>query len=144
MVEFNKDGSLKLPEILAKSKRDKEYRLTKGRCLLINKQVVSDKSPKKCVLRLTLSNAISDNQFVENTYKYYNEKAEVPSKISKINEKEFEVTIGTHFKRCSDCTKLIDKYRDFLDDNVILEKGSCTFESRSFESKNFSYEDYFD
>ncbi|TKJ17124.1 hypothetical protein CEE44_01145 [Candidatus Woesearchaeota archaeon B3_Woes] len=143
MVEFNKDGSLKLPANLLRKKQEKEVKLKKGNCMLINREIVSSTSPKKCALNLKLSDAISDNRFVDNIYKDFLEKSSVPSKIIKMSEKEFRIEIETHFKRCSDCNSLINKFRDFLDNNIIEEKGVCSYEGNSF-SKNFCYEDYFD
>ena len=104
--------------------------------------MVNFSAPKKCLLHITLSEAIVDNRFIETTHKYFKEQCTVPTKLIKINEKEFDVEIGTDFKRCSDCSDLIRRYRQFLDDNLIEEKGNCTYES--FRSKNFSYEDYFE
>lgn len=142
MIKFNKDGSLKLPDSLIIKKQEKEVKLKKGHCMLIKREIVSSASPKKCALNLRLSDAISDNRFVDNIYKNFLEKSSVPSKIIKINEKEFKIEIETHFKRCSDCNTLINKFRDFLDNNIIEEKGACSYEG--FRSKSFCYEDYFD
>jgi hypothetical protein len=145
MVEFNEDGSLKIPSKLLKNKEERKYKLQKGRCVLIRKEKVSFVPPKKCVLHLKLSEAFPDNQFVNTTYKYFCDKSEVPSKIIKLNEKEFDIEIGTHFKRCSDCTNLINRFKEFLDGNVIEEKGSCSYERGSFGgSSSFCFEDYFD
>ena len=143
MVEFNEDGSLKLPANLLRSKKEKVEKLKKSNCMLISREIISSFSPKKCALNLKLSEAISDNRFVDNIYKNFLEKSSVPSKIIKLNDKEFRIEIETHFKRCSDCTNLINKYRDFLDNNVIEEKGICSYEGKS-ASKSFCYEDYFD
>ena len=143
MVEFNKDGSLKLPDSLLRKKQEKEVKLKKGHCMLIRRELISSTPPKKCMLNLKISDAISDNRFVENIYKYFLEKSEVPSQFIKVSEKEFKIEIGTHFKRCSDCNNLINKFREFLDNNVIEEKGACSYEGNAFRSNNFCYEDYF-
>lgn len=143
MFEFNKDGSLKLPDTVIKEKQKKEYRLKKGKCLLIKKEMTSFTAPKKCVLHLKLSEAIEDNGFVENVYRYFKMNSELPIKIIKINEKEFDIEIGTYFRRCSECIKLIGRFRGFLYDNVIEEKGSCTYED-IIRKQDFCYEDYFD
>ena len=143
MIEFNPDGSIKLPESLVKHNEEKEYKLKKGRCILFKKEMVNFKSPKKCLVHLRLSDAISDNRFVETTYRYFNETSQVPSKIIKVNEKEFDIEIGTDFRRCSDCNNLISRFREFLEGNVIEEKGNCTYES-PIRARNFCYEDYFD
>ncbi|MDP7180500.1 MAG: hypothetical protein QF824_04485 [Candidatus Woesearchaeota archaeon] len=144
MIEFNEDGSLKLPERLEEKKKKEEFRMQKGRCVHIRKEQVSFDSPKKCVLHLKLSEAIIDNRFVDTTYKYFSSDSEVPSKIIKINEKEFDIEIGTCFRRCTDCCDLIRRFREFLDGNVIEEKGSCTFEARAFGNPDFCYEDMFE
>lgn len=144
MVEFDKDGSLKLPANFLKQKQEKADKLKKGNCMLIKREIVSSASPKKCTLNLRLSDAISDNRFVDNIYKNFLEKSSVPSKIIKINDKEFKIEIETHFRRCSDCNTLINKFREFLDNNIIEEKGACSYEGNAFRSKSFCYEDYFD
>jgi len=140
LIEFNKDGSLKLPEHLARKKQDEKYRLQKGRCVLIKKELISEKSPKKCSLHIQLSEAFSDTSFVDMIYKYFNESCEVPSKLIRLNDKEFDVEIGTCFSRCRDCSSLVARFREHLDGNVIEDKGSCSFEGRK---QSFSYEDYF-
>ncbi|MFH1683190.1 MAG: hypothetical protein ABIA37_05340 [Candidatus Woesearchaeota archaeon] len=141
MIEFNPDGSIKLPGKLVKSKEENQNKLKSQRCIKVVKEVVSSKTPKRCVLRITLSDRITDNRFVDNLYKEFKDTAAVPSKIIKRNEKEFEIEIGTDFKRCTDCSSLVGKYREFLDQNVIEEKRGCTFEGMK---RDFSYEDYFE
>lgn len=140
MVEFNPDGSINLPEHLARNKEEIKGKLKRQRCILVKRDVVSFTAPKKCVLQITLSDAFSDNRFVETTYNYFKEKASVPNKLIKVNEKQFEVELGTHFRRCTDCNSLINRYREFLEGNLIEEKGNCTFEGRK---SDFCYEDYF-
>ena len=140
-AEFNPDGSIKLPGFVQQKINDNESKMRCQRCIKVARKVVSFDSPKKCVLRITLSDRINDIRFVSNIYNLFKEKAAVPTKLSQINGKEFEVEIGTDFKRCTDCTSLIGKYREYIDGNLIEEKGSCTFEGFR---KSFAYEDYFD
>ncbi|MEA2037119.1 MAG: hypothetical protein U9O94_06395 [Nanoarchaeota archaeon] len=141
MVEFNPDGSIKLPGAVVRKKEENKEKLKRQRCILIRREIVNFTAPKKCVLHIILSDVISDNRFVETTYNYFKEKASVPNKFTKVNEKQFEIEIGTNFKRCTDCNSLINSYREFLEGNLIEEKGSCTFEGRK---RDFCYEDYFD
>ena len=141
MVEFNPDGSLKIPSIIAKKDEENKQKMRSQRCIKINREVVNFSAPKKCVLRITLSNAISDNRFIDTIYGYFKKRAAVPSKLTKISEREFEIEIGTDFRRCTDCNSLINEYREVLYGNIIEVKGSCTFEG---QIKNFAYEDYFD
>lgn len=138
MMEFNPDGSIRLPGSLGKRKEEREYKLKSEKCVLFTKEVVSEKAPKKCVLHLNLSDAFMDNGFVEKIYYYFKNKADVPTKLIKLNDKEFDIEIGTCFRRCSDCNSLIARFREHLFGNVIEEKGSCHFKERIFH-----YEDYF-
>jgi hypothetical protein len=139
MVEFNPDGSLKLPAFLAKAKEENKEKMRSQRCIKIKRELANSTAPKRCLLHLTLSEAFSDNRFVETIYHYFRERASVPSKLNKIDEKQFEIEIGTDFKRCTDCLSLINEYREFLNGNLIENKGGCTFEG----FKKFSEEDYF-
>ena len=137
MVEFNPDGSIKLPERFAESNE----KLKSQRCIKIKRELVNFSAPKRCILHLTLSDVISDNRFVETLYNEFKSRASVPSSIKKINEKQFDVQIETDFRRCSDCNSFINEYREFLGGVLIDDKGGCTFEGRK---KNFCYEDYFE
>ena len=139
MFEFNPDGSIKLPDSLAKTRQENEQKMKIQHCIELKRELVSSVSPKKCVLHIKISEAFNDNSFVENIHRYFREQASVPSKINKINYREFEIEIGTDFKRCSDCNSLVGRYREFLDGNFIEHKGSC-----SYESRGFSYEDHFE
>jgi hypothetical protein len=140
MVEFNPDGSLKLPGSVARQKEENRERMRKQRCLKIRRELVSFTAPKKCVLQLTLSDAITDNRFVETIYKEFCYNAKTPTKLKQLGNREFEIEIGTDFKRCSECTSLIGQYNEFLG-NLIEEKGSCTFQGRV---RSWSDEDYFE
>jgi len=141
MAEFNSDGSIKLPSNIARLKEEQKNKLTNQRCIQIEKDVVSTYAPKICKLRITLSDAITDSRFIQTIYTEFNRGAATPSKLIEINEKEFEVQVGTDFRRCTDCTKLITQYREFLYGNLIEKKGTCTFETIK---KEFCFEDYFD
>ena len=134
MIKFNPDGSLKLPDAFQKQKDEQEQRMKTQKCLKIYKDVVSDRTPKKCVLRITLSDRITDNRFLDNIYKNFSRRVETPMKIKQISEREIEVEIGSNFRRCSDCTSFIGQLREFLDGNMILDKGRCTYEVRYFYS----------
>ncbi len=141
MVEFNPDGSIKIPDPVLKAKQNKEHRLKTQRCVLIRKDVTESKTPKRCILHIKISDAFPDSQFVETVYGYFKQNAETPTKLVKLNEKEFDIEIGTAFRRCSECSSLIARFRDFLDRNVIEDRGVCEYESKF--SKDFCYEDYF-
>ena len=127
MIEFNPDGSIKLPERLQKKEEENKIKMQCQRCIKITRSIVNFDSPKKCLLNIKLSDKIPNNRFIEGLYNYFKQKAQVPTKLNKISEKEFEIEIGTDFRRCSDCQSLINSYRDFLDNNVIEDRGNCTY-----------------
>ncbi|MBN2141793.1 hypothetical protein JW711_00540 [Candidatus Woesearchaeota archaeon] len=141
MVEFNPDGSLKLPGHVQRRKDENLDRMRRGLCMRIRREVVNFSAPKKCILKLTLSEAIADQRFVETIYNYFSGSAKTPTKLRRTGPKEYEVEIETDFRRCSDCQSLINRYKEHLDRNVIEEKGSCTF---TRHIRNWSEEDYFD
>jgi hypothetical protein len=140
MVEFNPDGSIKLPGKLA-ALRSADSAKMKGRCIMIHKDVVSATSPKSCVLHITLSDKMIDDSFVEVIYRRWSEVSEVPSKLTKLGEKGFRVDIGTCFSRCSDCSSLIRRYREY-DSDVIEQNGTCTYKGRP--TPRFCEEDCFE
>ncbi|MCF7860944.1 hypothetical protein K9M79_01770 [Candidatus Woesearchaeota archaeon] len=132
MFEFNPDGSLKLPGRL-QAKKDKDLaRLKSQRCVKFKRDIISFDAPKKCRLSLTVSEAFPDHRFVITTYNYFLEKASVETKITKVGDREYEIEIDTHLRRCTDCCSLINRFRDFLDGNIIDEKGNCPFEPRQY------------
>ncbi len=134
MIEFNPDGSIKIPGRLA-ALREADSSKMKGRCVMIRKEVVSAKPPKSCCLNITLSDSITDNGFIEVIFRRWNESYEVPSKLIKDTDHEFRIEIGTCFTRCSDCSKLIRLYREY-DSDVIEKTGSCTYKGNSWGSSS--------
>jgi uncharacterized protein with PIN domain len=136
MVEFNPDGSIKIPASIAANQERKELKLKKERCILIKKELV-DFKPKKCVLHIKVSEAFEDSDFISAIFRSL--ERDTPAKLIKISEREFDIEIGTDFKRCSDCNALVRRFREYLEGNMIEEKGSCTQ-----KEKDFYYEDYFD
>jgi hypothetical protein len=139
MAEFNPDGSLKLPESVLRQKEANRQRMASQRCMRVKREIISHSAPKKCVLSITLSDAIRDSRFIQTILGQCNFKT--PMKARPSDGNGFEIEIGTDFFRCSECSSLIGQYKEFLDGNLIDEKGSCTFEGRR---QNFCDEDYFD
>ena len=82
MFQFNSDGSLKLSQGTIQKKQENIDRMKKGRCILIHKEMVSFSAPKKCILRIRLSDMFIDNAFMEKIHFYFKSQAEVPSKIN--------------------------------------------------------------
>lgn len=139
--EFNSDGSLKFPDWLLRISSENKSKMRNQRCILIKRDLISTVSPKKCVLHIRLSDKILDSRFVETIYNSFRDRSQVPSKLIKSSDKEFDIEIGTCFRRCSDCNSVISHFRDFFDGNVIENKGNCSYEGINM---NFCYEDHFD
>lgn len=141
MVEFNPDGSIKLPDKLAHHKARQENLMKDVKCIKVRKEVVSTKPPKSCVLHFVLSDRVTDDRFVDTIYSGWSGESDTPSKFIREGPKEFRVEIGTNFRRCTDCTALIRRYHNFVR-NMIENDGNCSY--RQKVQSRFSYEDYFD
>lgn len=136
MVEFNPDGSIKIPGSMAANIARKELKLKREKCILIKKEFL-DFKPKKCVLHIKVSEAFEDSDFVSAIF--HSLHLDTPVKLVKISEREFDIGVGSDFKRCSDCNHISRRFREYLEGNMIEEKGSCTQ-----KEKDFYYEDYFE
>jgi len=122
MIEFNPDGSIKLPDSMVSAKAKSEERMKTDKIVKISKEVLSFDAPKKCQLLIEISEAFPSTSFMDITYKQWSGYCRTPSSISKENERKFVVTIGTSFKRCSDCSSLIHRF-----DNHIVRNGNCPY-----------------
>jgi len=142
MIEFNPDGSIKMPGRMAAQKAKEEGKMQNSQCMQIRKEIVSVKPPKTCHLHLTLSDKITDQSFIENIYSYFNKNSSTPTKLIQLDPKNFRIEIGTDFRRCQDCTTLLSRYKEFMNRNVIENHGNCEYAQKRQQS--FSYEDYFD
>ena len=134
--QFNPDGSVKLPVAIQQAPADADRRMATTRCLNVKKEVMTPH--KRCTLHVKLSPLVSGD-VVEKLHSYFKSQSETPTKIQKLNDKEYLIEIGEGFRRCSDCSSFVGRMREFMDGNVILDKGNCTYEPRSF-----SYDDHFD
>lgn len=139
MLQFNSDGSIKLPEKMANSRSRKQDKMRNERALILRKEIICKTSPKKCKLTLFLSDKIEDSRFVETIFNQVKINFETPVKLFKENRREFYIEIGTAFKRCTECSKLINEYRQFINGNFFEENWGCTFKPREM-----CYEDHFE
>ncbi len=139
MIEFNSDGSIKLLGAAEKKKTEETNRFNTQKCIKLRREIVSEYAPKKCVLKIELSRLFDNTKFIANSFNYAKQNSQTPMKFIKINSKEFHVEIGTDFKRCSDCNRYVNNFREFFERNFIEDKGTCTFKGR-----DFNFEDYFE
>lgn len=138
MIEFNPDGSIKLPDKLQKKKNNIDFKMRNTKCIQIKKDVINFESPKKCLLTIKPSEKLYETLFIENVFKYFNENSQTPLKIKK-EGKTYEIEVGTDFKRCTECNQFITRLRNSTDFQIIEDKGNCTWKKRTF-----CYEDYFE
>jgi len=140
-AQFNPDGSIKLPGWMQQARADDANRMKVGRCLRVLKEVVRTNAPKECVMHLTLSEKMANDQLIESVYKRATSRMETPMKFER-NGNDIKITVGTAFKRCQECTQLIGALKDYVAGNLILEKGNCTYDQH--KGRNFSFEDHFE
>ena len=136
MFEFNPDGSIKLPGKMLEQEAQNQHRLKTSRCIEIKKDVVSHTAPKRCELNITFSEQMTDFNFVKVIVDQFKERVQTPIELLDSNT----ISIGTDFRRCSNCTALIGRLREHMNGNLILKNGNCTAQTH----KSMSYEDYFD
>jgi len=139
MIEFNPDGSIKLPSNISEEKNKKDNRIKNTKCAQVRKEVVSTYAPKQCILHIELSEKIDDTRYIEQAFNNFRDNSETPVKVKKVENRMYAIEIGSSFRRCSECNSVIGRLRDLLDGNVIVDKGSCTLKEREF-----SYEDHFE
>ena len=139
MFQFNPDGSLKVPGNIVRNSVINHSKMQNERCIKVRKEVIFDRSPKKCAIFITLSKKVNYARFIETLYAEFSKKTESTTSLTKISEDEYKVEVGTSYRRCTDCCSFVNELKEFI--QVVEEKGSCTFE-RSIPK--FSYEDHFD
>ncbi len=139
MIEFNPDGSLKIPPWMTQAKNDEHKILTNPFGMRIVKEVIRYESPKVCHLHITLSPHARTAASVQTITNDFKQHAQTPIKLTEKADKELTIEIGTSFRRCSECTSLIGRFRENAEENLILKKGNCPYEQHSF-----SNEDYFE
>ena len=125
-MEFNPDGSLKLGGSIAKQAQSDSSKMTSTRCVKITKYATKTTSPKLCTLSIVASPHV-ESGFVERTYEFFKKRADATTKLTQLSSSEFELTIGGEFSRCKDCQMFVSSSRDYLDGNMIENKGTCTF-----------------
>ncbi len=139
-ISFNPDGSIRMPMALQQARDQHENKMRTGRCVMVRKEVMRTSAPKLCYLHLTMSEPMRGDLLIERLHAAFRAgTSETPTKLRKINDREYVLEVGTAFRRCSDCGSFIGKLREALDGNVVLDRGNCTYEPRSF-----SFDDHFE
>jgi YbbR domain-containing protein len=130
-MEFNPDGSLKLTGSAQARRKTEKEKMNNEKAVLVKRCVINHTAPKKCSIQIILSDAIENSEFVERYYSKYKENTETPTTLRVTSEKEFELEVGSHLRRCQDCNKFIGHFKETFEGNVIDKKGNCTFKGHN-------------
>lgn len=130
-MEFNPDGSLKLTGSAQAKRKKEEEKMKNEKAVLVKRCVINHTAPKKCSIQIILSDAITDSSFVEKYYLRYKKETNTPTSLRVTSKNEFELEVGSNFKRCQDCNKFIGHFKETFEGNVIDKKGNCTFKGHN-------------
>ena len=121
-MEFNPDGSIKLPSKFAKQAKK----------MNIRKDIISEYAPKSC--RMSIA---GDKQKII----WVLSRFECDTPIKKVETDDgFDVEIGSDFKRCSDCKNLSYRLSASVNGDSSIDIGTCTAKG---VHPQFCEEDYF-
>ena len=136
-MEFNQDGSLKLPEEEIKRRENKKQIFQDESAIKITRFQISSTTPLNCELTLHASNKLKEPEKIKQIFEKAKGKFKHMSELSilKIDDKEYKVKIISGRFRCSWC----ENFRNFLEeelDTKIINQGSCLFYSSSNYNKS--------
>lgn len=125
-MKFNEDGSLKLPEGVVKRKDDNEQIFLSEPAIKVVRDMVSMETPLKCVLRLECNDKVPDFERVDELFTAATGKFRHMSdlRISKVDDKNFDVAIVSGQYRCSWC----DDFLNFIKSEMglkMIDETSC-------------------
>lgn len=137
-IEFNMDGSIKLPESMVKKKEndDKIFQDEPSIRLIINQ--ISSVTPLTCELQIQASDKLENFDKIELIYNQATGKFRHMANLSirKVNDKEYIVTIISGMYRCSWCKD----FRTFIEKEMkvkVINWGSCFDFSSSVNNKKY-------
>ena len=124
-MEFNPDGSLKLPDCILKKKEGDDEIFSNEPSIRITRHQISPETPLKCELIIEASDKLDNPEKIKDFYNTAISKFKHMADLSikKINERKYSVIIISGQFRCSWC----ESFRRYLKGmNVkIIEWGSC-------------------
>ena len=125
-VEFNPDGSIKLPDRLVKKKIDDEKLFQEQPCIKIIKNQISSSTPLHCELKIQASKKLEDHKDIEKIFRRATGKFRHNAQLSikKINNREYTVSIISGMYRCDWC----NNFKEFIKKELnveVINLGSC-------------------
>lgn len=125
-IEFNPDGSMKLPEEIVNKKENDDKIFQNKPSIRIIRNQSSVETPLTCELCIQASNKLENFDKIESIYKRATGKFRHMANLSfrKINNREYNVTIISGMYRCSWC----ENFRTFIEGEMnvkVINCGSC-------------------
>ena len=127
-LEFNPDGSMKLPESMVKKKEDEDKIFQDEPCVRIIRDQISTVTPLTCELLIQASDKLDNFDKIEYIFETSKERVVhgvgADLSIKKINNKEYVVKIISGAYRCSWC----ENFRKGIERSMkvkVINWGSC-------------------
>jgi len=125
-IEFNPDGSMKLPENLAKKKEDEDRVFQDEPSVRIIRNQISTVTPLTCELVIQASDKLDDFEKIESVFREATGRFRHMADLSirKIGDREYTVKIISGMYRCSWC----ENFRRFIEREMkvkVINWGSC-------------------
>jgi hypothetical protein len=125
-MEFNPDGSIKLPEGMAKKKEDDEKIFQNEPCVRVIIDEISTVTPLTCELTIQASDKVNNFDKIEYIFETSKERSmnESGLSIKKITNREYVVKIVSGKDRCSWC----ENFRNGIERSMgvkVINWGSC-------------------
>ena len=118
-VEFNPDGSIKLPEKIIKQREDSDNIFRNEQSIRVIKNQVSSVTPLECELIIEASDKLPDPERIKSIYTRATGKFRhlAQLRIQKINDRKYVVTIISGQYRCSWC----ENFREYLEKEMNVK-----------------------
>lgn len=125
-MEFNDDGSLKVPEGRVKELVDDEKIFKNEPSIIITKNQISMENPARCELIIELSKNVEKPERIKGVFNLCTGKFKHMAQLvmSDVKENKYKVSIVSGQYRCSWCTNFMDFIAKEMDVK-ILGRGSC-------------------
>ena len=125
-IEFNADGSIKLPGKLQEKKEQQDSNFQDRAVIRITKCKVSASTPLKCELTITASDKVTNPKIISYLFQECsrNFTGGADLSIRQTNDREYVISIISGYKRCTWCNQFMDYIRDETD-FAFQVKGYC-------------------
>ncbi|MBU2637671.1 MAG: hypothetical protein KJ955_01740 [Nanoarchaeota archaeon] len=125
-VEFNEDGSIKLPELITKQKEENKKIFQNEPSIKIIRNQISSVRPLDCELKLHASDKLGNFEMIGGLFREAEGKFRHMANLSikRVDGKMFIIRIISGQYRCDWCHKFRELLKNEFDSRVI-DEGSC-------------------